>query len=471
MRVGVAEGTGMGYGNAYPHSGEHLAFLWLPYIASLASVLAVAALAHAMTAELLLVHIILGSLGLITSAFVVNAECWSPAGYAATISRISASILPEGYVFMFVALTMFAYLFCRRVNYMAWVRNGGTSIGIINRSPRCTTPSVTDRVMMIGVMLTVVTGIVPDKADNCDLDGDHQVDSTVDECGALFVRLVHIIGIGIGIATSASTAAVRAVYIFKLHKDQSPEVYNQFRLRVAFGIFISSAVLVIIFLIVFMGVIQPQVKEAQSMHLCIIYSTKDTCEGTGLPQTWRDATADVNMSWPCVWNEAALVTDPYPCTNPTCGEDVLRMNSNCVISEFNLLMFWLTTMMLVLLLMEAEASGVWQLVKKDNENKKGAAGGDEDEEKEQVSLDEMMQPEANSIDVEIPQQEDEADVTVALRSGGSSAPVQAPRANSDGDMTDASFYCNAPGSSWDKGWLTCVETPFRGHSESTRVGT
>ena len=349
----------MEYGEDYPYSGEHLALLWLPYIASFASVMTVATLVREKVSELGLVHIILGTLAVVISILVVNADCGSPAAYAATISRVSASILAEGYVFMFVALTLFAYMFCRRVGELAWERNGGW-----DHSP-WRLVSITDRTMMVGVLLTVVTGVVPDGADNCDLDGDGEVDPTVKDCRAHVFRHLHILGIGLGILISAVSAVVRAVKIFWRQKNKSPDVYNLLRLRLSFGIFCCSAVGVIVFLVVFF-VIQSQVKEAQSMHLCVKYTTKDTCEGAGLPRTWLDATADVNlgnMSWPCSWNDAALVTDPYPCTNPNCGVEVLHKNANCIISEFDLLMFWLTTMLLVLQLMASQETGVWDLDK------------------------------------------------------------------------------------------------------------
>ena len=144
----------------------------------------------------------------------------------------------------------------------------------------------------------------------------------------------------------------------------------------------------VVYLVVFF-VIQSQVKEAQSMHLCVKYTTKDTCEGAGLPRTWLDATADVNlgnMSWPCSWNDAALVTDPYPCTNPNCGVEVLHMNANCIISEFDLLMFWLTTMLLVLQLMASQETGVWELDNIKGMGRYTLLAGSEMDEAEKVHL-------------------------------------------------------------------------------------
>ena len=84
------------------------------------------------------------------------------------------------------------------------------------------------------------------------------------------------------------------------------------------------------------------------------------------------------------------------------------------------------------------------------------------------TLDEIMQHEEESIEVEIPQQEDEAGAVamVPLRSGGGAAPVKDANARNDGDTTTASFSCNEPSSSWGAGWLTCVEAPLPGHSES-----
>ena len=87
------------------------------------------------------------------------------------------------------------------------------------------------------------------------------------------------------------------------------------------------------------------------------------------------------------------------------------------------------------------------------------------------TLKDMAQQEEESIDVEIPQQEDEAGVAmVPLRSGGSAAPVQNSDPSRDGGTTDASFFCNAPSNSWGAEWLACVEAPLPGHSESKGVG-
>ena len=87
------------------------------------------------------------------------------------------------------------------------------------------------------------------------------------------------------------------------------------------------------------------------------------------------------------------------------------------------------------------------------------------------TLKDMAAAGEESIDVEIPQQEDEAGVAmVPLRSGGSAAPVQNSDPSRDGGTTDASFFCNAPSNSWGAEWLACVEAPLPGHSESKGVG-
>ena len=75
----------MEYGEDYPYSGEHLALLWLPYIASFASVMTVATLVREKVSELGLVHIILGTLAVVISILVVNADCGSPAYSASAI--------------------------------------------------------------------------------------------------------------------------------------------------------------------------------------------------------------------------------------------------------------------------------------------------------------------------------------------------------------------------------------------------
>ena len=352
----------MAYGTDYPHSSEHLVFLWLPYALSFASVFCVRNIARAQASELFLVLVIMGALAFVISTFVNNPTCASPAAYGATISRVSASILKEGYVFMFVSLTIFSSIFGRRVNFLQYSKKGLTrvlpvgSVGTIDRSSvECYDPGLegmTDRIMILAVMLTVVTGIVPDRADNCALDPAHS------SCLGATYRTVHSLGIALGVGISAIAAVVRAVHIYRLHGGASRETYNTFRLRCACGILLFSFSMMVLFLLVFFGALQPNVQEAYAMHLCVTFDTREICEGTGVPSSWRAATSNANLSWPCVWDDAASVTST-PCINPQCGEDVIRVNANTIIAEYNLLLYWLTTMVNLLLIVEAQASGTW----------------------------------------------------------------------------------------------------------------
>ena len=81
-------------------------------------------------------------------------------------------------------------------------------------------------------------------------------------------------------------------------------------------------------------------------------------------------------------------------------------------------------------------------------------------------LEEIMTQGEETIEVEIPQQDDEGGVAmVPLRSGGGVAPAQDANLRS-GDESSATSSDNAPVETWGAGWLMCIESPPPGHSES-----
>ena len=94
------------------------ALLWVPYLIGMAMLEACSIVVRAQLSEYLLVPILLGCLAALMSLYLLRDDCSSPGGYAASISRVSASIYSEGYVFMFIALTTIAVYLLRRINFI-----------------------------------------------------------------------------------------------------------------------------------------------------------------------------------------------------------------------------------------------------------------------------------------------------------------------------------------------------------------
>ena len=91
------------------------ALLWVPYLIGMAMLDACSIVVRAQLSEYLLVPILRRSLAVPTCTYS-GTRCSSPGGYAASISRVSASIWAEGPL-RSIAITTIA-VFLRRINFI-----------------------------------------------------------------------------------------------------------------------------------------------------------------------------------------------------------------------------------------------------------------------------------------------------------------------------------------------------------------
>ena len=215
----------------------------------------------------------------------------------------------------------------------------------------------------------ISTQVVPDRADNCDLD------PSAGACNNRNMRTMHFIGIGGGVSITLFAALARAVLTtMELNADGScsltmKELYTtdkgKLRARYALGAALLAALAALGFLVAFMWVLADP-EEAADMHLCILYDSRARCVGELVPERWYNLTVAELGAWPCVWDDAALVTES-PCVNPKCEDgDVLHDNQLRIVCEFHLLLFWIVTLLCTVMLMED--AEVWTPIAQGAEN-------------------------------------------------------------------------------------------------------
>ena len=341
------------------------ALLWVPYFIGMAMLEACSIVMRAQLSEYLLVPILMGCLAAIMSITILRDDCSSPGGYAASISRVSASIYFEGYVFMFIALTTIAVYLLRRINFVQEMILRRTSkIRLLTcgsptkaaadalakafedtdqgRAPRdaYTRRFRCDRALRYGIVLTCITGFVPDRADNCDLD------PSAGSCSNRIMRTLHIAGIGAGVAITLVAALARMACTFSIYTTDKGKKRARF--------VVCMAVLATLATLGFLGAFwfRPETDEAAEMHLCTLYTSRAACVGEHVPRRWYNLTVDELGAWPCRWDDAAIVTEK-PCTNPDCKDgDSLAIMQASIVCEFHLLLYWIVTLMCALMLME-----------------------------------------------------------------------------------------------------------------------
>ena len=214
-----------------------------------------------------------------------------------------------------------------------------------------------------------ITAVVPDRADNCDLD------PSAGACNNRNMRTMHFIGIGGGVSITLFAALARAVLTtMELNADGScsltmKELYTtdkgKLRARYALGSALLAALAALGFLVAFMVVLADP-EEAADMHLCILYDSRAACRGDLVPRRWYNLTVAELGAWPCEWDDAALVTES-PCVNPKCeDDDVLHDNQLRIVCEFHLLLFWIVTLLCTVMLMED--AEVWTPIAQGAEN-------------------------------------------------------------------------------------------------------
>ena len=369
------------------------ALLWVPYCIAVLMLESCSYVVRAQQSEYLLVPILMGCLAAIMSMYLLRGDCTSPGGYAASISRVSGSIFFEGYVFMFVSLVTVAVYILGRINFIQdhkiqrladkrprkagrLLRSGTMAVKAMKgrlMDRCCASDDVArkrcDMVLRYAIILVCITAVVPDRADNCDLD------PSAGACNNRNMRTMHFIGIGGGVSITLFAALARAVLTtMELNADGScsltmKELYTtdkgKLRARYALGAALLAALAALGFLVAFMWVLADP-EEAADMHLCILYDSRAACLGEHVPRRWYNLTVAELGAWPCEWDDAALVTES-PCVNPKCEDgDVLHDNQLRIVCEFHLLLFWIVTLLCTVMLMED--AEVWTPIAQGAEN-------------------------------------------------------------------------------------------------------
>ncbi len=364
------------------------ALLWVPYFIAVIMLESCSYVVRAQQSEYLLVPILMGCLAAIMSMYLLREDCTSPGGYAASISRVSGSIFFEGYVFMFVSLVTVAVYILGRINFIQdhkiqqladkrprragrLLKSGSWRCDVTERC--CVSDDVArkrcDTVLRYAIILVCITAVVPDRADNCDLD------ESAGSCNNRNMRTMHFVGIGGGVSITLFAGLARAVLTtMELNADGScsltmKELYTtdkgKWRARYALGMALLSALVALGFLVAFMIVLADP-EEAADMHLCILYNSRAACLGEHVPERWYNLTVAELGAWPCEWDDAALVTES-PCTNPKCEDgDVLHDNQLRIVCEFHLLLYWIVTLLCTVMLMED--AEVWTPIAQKAEN-------------------------------------------------------------------------------------------------------
>lgn len=259
--------------------------------------------------------------------------CSSWAESAPSISFLTANMMFEGYVLLFVMLTMMAYMFFQRVDIMARNRIQGEREGT-----RVWTASslLGEWLMRIGFVLTTFTGIMPSLTSNCHL----MPPDRYEYCWAEVMVGPHSWGITGGIGLTFFGYQMRAI---------TPILGRGMNMRPGGGRFYAFLTLVLSEISFFLmcayfiawGYFLFNAGAAtKDVDLCILKDTEDKCTGadlTVLQQQWADMREG---GWRCRWDPR---TDYYlyPCTKYDCDADGrITNNKYSVIFEYLGFLMW-----------------------------------------------------------------------------------------------------------------------------------
>lgn len=266
--------------------------------------------------------------------------CASPAAYAPTISRISASIWPQGYVYMMVAIVLMSNIFIEQVNVLASNR---AAVMAARPPSECRATNwamhiYVERIMRTGMQLALFTAIIPDLADSCDLAGEG------DTCFVRILGVMHLAGIGSGMVVSVAMCVWRMRLALQLLPPSDDADAMRWRvLKVSNACVVAWACALLGMVVLPAALFDPPPASPPVQHICILHTTRAACEGQQVRE--RDPSvlkAGVLADWPCEWDALAPLQLPA-CTNPQCGE-WLTVNRFSITCEFLALMFWVHIM-------------------------------------------------------------------------------------------------------------------------------
>ena len=123
-----------------------------------------------------------------------------PVSYGASISYICANVITRGYVFMFVSLTLLALIILKRTN--------STDKQANELYFRRRTRKIGTLMVQVGVLLAILTAVLPVKAHNCKYAATYNTRCTSD----LFIADAHLVGIAFGLLVSQIGIQLRSAH-------------------------------------------------------------------------------------------------------------------------------------------------------------------------------------------------------------------------------------------------------------------
>ena len=207
----------------------HVAFFLMTY------------LTKAKLGSLLLVIPSLDSLAVVIYV-ILDDSCDSAAAYAKSISMVSASIIKEGYTFMFVCLVAVALIVQLRITRLT--TNRAARGDLYDKS------HYLDKFMQYAIPLVCLTAVLPDRSNNCKLYDDPKA------CGGHaypLIHEIHIIGIAGGMLLTILAGVPRAISTVRRHAEAHAAEESQ-PLKAALGVILLCALLWVYYLIEFLGV-------------------------------------------------------------------------------------------------------------------------------------------------------------------------------------------------------------------------
>ena len=282
----------------------------------------------------------LGVGGLVTNCTL---GCSSFAAHCGSLSCIFSNLLPQGYVYICVLLVLASVIFLYYINGMASlrVRSEHGKLDLVRRVSWCRMAVIGEWTMRVGVLLTVLTGILPAPTNNCGIVPEQVMTLAGDDCFYANSNVVHAVGAVGGVLLAAVGLVLRMtapVYVFrggdeviKAWPCSRTNPHSLFSDRALGGLAIIVWLNLVVAVVMFsLYVTLETMTIAKTVDTCLNYRSREACLGLDLPQAqfnWakeRLQSSDPEHlstdGWQCEWSETRAFTYA-PCTAINCDRD------------------------------------------------------------------------------------------------------------------------------------------------------
>ena len=258
--------------------------------------------------------------------------CSAWAASAPSISFFTANIQREGYMMLFMTLTLTALIFFKRIDQLAKSRgvDNGEVHSNLGNYMLCG-----EWLARAGFTLTTITGIMPSLASNCHI----QPAELYERCWEEEMSNPHGAGVAVGIFLSFCGLQLRAVGGIK-SEMAAGGVSGFGYIGWALVCVDVTFVLMLSYFGAWLHFLYAGGPNPFAIDVCILHETREACIGEDLPplqQEWSDQRPG---GWRCRW-------DPnvdyylYPCTKHDCNADGhLDNNKYSVIFEYLGFLHW-----------------------------------------------------------------------------------------------------------------------------------